>query len=78
VFRIVKVVLVISIATQVGLYSDLIANNFIALPDYLSRLVGGGDLTTSSKNTLDKILSDGLDTGKVFWEQGSLNPLDMD
>ncbi|MFX9866853.1 type IV secretion system protein, partial [Acinetobacter baumannii] len=65
VFRIVKVVLVISIATQVGLYSDLIANNFIALPDYLSRLVGGGDLTTSSKNTLDKILSDGLDTGKV-------------
>ncbi|MFX6153110.1 type IV secretion system protein, partial [Acinetobacter baumannii] len=35
-------------------------------------------LTTSSKNTLDKILSDGLDTGKVFWEQGSLNPLDMD
>lgn len=78
VFRILKVVLVISIATQVGLYSELIANNFIALPDYLSRLVGGSELTTSSRNTLDKILSDGLITGKVYWEQGSLNPLDAD
>lgn len=75
VVRIVKVILVISLATNVGLYSGTIADNLIALPDYLAKMVGGGSPTADSKATLDKILDDGLETAGKFWESASLNPL---
>lgn len=75
VFRILKVIVVMTFATNVALYSGTIADNIIELPDYLSSIVGGGNPTESAKNTLDRILDDGLETGSKYWDQGSLNPL---
>lgn len=76
VFRILKVIVVMTFATNVGLYSGTIADNIIQLPDFLSELAGGaGSPTDSSKNVLDNILDDGLETGSKYWDRGSLSPL---
>lgn len=75
--RIIKISLILTLATQAGQYSGLIADNLMALPDYLGRLVGQGSVTASSRHVLDQILSDGIDTGRRFWDEGSLSPLDF-
>jgi type IV secretion system protein VirB6 len=73
-FRAVKIALVMTLAIDLGTYSGLVSDNIQALPDYLASLVGDGGTTTDSKTTLDKILSDAINSGTVVWEQGSILP----
>ena len=73
-FRLIKIALVMTLAIDIGLYSGLISANIQALPDYLGGLVANGGTTTDSKLTLDKILSDAINSGTAVWEQGSLLP----
>lgn len=73
-FRAVKIALVMTLAIDLGTYSGLVSDNIQALPDYLAGLVGGGGTGTDSKTTLDKILSDAINSGTAVWEQGSILP----
>jgi len=73
-FRLMKIALVMSLAIDIGLYSGMVSNNLQALPDYLANLVGNGGTGTDSKDTLDKILSDAINSGTAVWQQGSILP----
>lgn len=73
-FRLMKIALVMSLAIDIGQYSGLISNNIQGLPDYLTNLIGDGGNSIDSKTTLDKILSDAINSGTAVWQQGSVLP----
>lgn len=73
-FRLMKIGLVMSLSINIAMYSGHISSNIQVLPDYLGALVGNGGTMTDSKDTLDKILSDAINTGSSVWEEGCLLP----
>jgi type IV secretion system protein VirB6 len=75
-FRLMRVGIIMHFAISAGEYSGMIGNNLIALPDYLTNLIGNGGTASDSKLVLDTILSDTINVGNTLWESGSLLPPD--
>lgn len=71
-FRLIKLALIINVAIDLGIYSDLIARTLLELPQFLSRVVVGTEATTSASTTLDKLLTSSIDSGANVWEEGSI------
>lgn len=71
-FRIMKLLFITHLAVNVGTYNGLVADNIIALPDYLTSVVGDGGTSGSSRAVLDNILSDTIETGNKLWDEGSI------
>lgn len=71
-FRLIKIALIINIAIDMGIYSDVIARNLQELPQFLARVVIGTETTTSASTTLDGLLTSSIESGANVWEEGSL------
>lgn len=71
-FRMMRMGIILSLATNLSYYGDFVRDTLLELPDYLIDLMGGGTTTGGAKVALDEILSDSLDVMSAFWEKGSL------
>ncbi|MBZ2207147.1 type IV secretion system protein [Massilia soli] len=71
-FRLMKVAIIMNLAISVGSYSDLIANNLFALPEYFVGLLGNGGTTEDSKATLDSVFSDAMYASQSVYEKADI------
>ena len=67
--RIIKIVFIIALALNVGLYCGRIANFLYGAPDQISGVITGVSPTTAM---LDELISKGFDLGWTAWEKGGL------
>ncbi len=67
--RIIKVVLIISFALNIGLYSGTIVNLLFGAPEQISSVVTG---TAPTSAVLDNLLAKGFMLGWTTWEKGGI------
>jgi type IV secretion system protein VirB6 len=67
--RIIRIVFIISIALNFGIYSNVIVNFLYESPDQLASIVAG---TPPGIATLDTLLEKGIDEGMNAWNEGGV------
>lgn len=67
--KIIKIVLVVALALNVGLYCGKIANFLYGAPEQISSVVTGA---SPSSAILDDLMSKGFELGKTAWDEGGV------
>jgi type IV secretion system protein VirB6 len=74
--RISRLIIIYSLATNIGLYNDFLADWLWKTPESLARIVSSDSVSSYGFNYLDTLLSKFYDKGLVFWEKGgSYSPI---